>query len=121
MMEVLQSSLCPAVLRRGEASCRQDVGSESAHGDQTRRPETTDVVEHCRHKLACEYLYLREIEPAATLAEEVESLLATFNNFEAGRISVRSGRAIALDPETVLVLRAQAARRLDDQRRKGDR
>ena len=34
--------------------------------------------------------------------------------------TARSGRAIALDPETVLVLRAQAARRLDDQRRKGD-
>jgi len=42
-------------------------------------PETNGVVERFNQTLKYEHLYQREIEQAATLAEEVEGFLTTFN------------------------------------------
>jgi Integrase core domain len=69
-----------SVLGRGEASCRQDVGSAS---EETRKrhsaPETNGFVERLDQTRKYEHLYQREIEQAAVLAEEVEAFLALYN------------------------------------------
>jgi hypothetical protein len=68
------------VLGRGEASCRRCGGSRG-HNDRTRHyaPETNGVVERFNQSLKYEHLYQREIDQAATLAEEVESFLILYN------------------------------------------
>jgi transposase InsO family protein len=62
------------------ASCRQ-VGGASAARIPARHyaPETNGVVERFDESLRYEHLFRREIDHAATLAEEVEAFLAMFN------------------------------------------
>jgi transposase InsO family protein len=62
------------------ASFRQ-VGGTSAARILARQyaPETNGEVERSNQSLTYEHLYQREIDHAATLAEEVEAFLAMFN------------------------------------------
>ena len=62
------------------ASCRQ-VGGTSAARILARHyaPETNGLVERFKQSLKYEHLYQRDIDHAATLAEEVEAFLVMFN------------------------------------------